>query len=167
MNKEESMEHFSRGIVDTGMRTYEGDIEMYQNWVSIDNSNKEKVWIDRGDVNRIIQDEDDEDEEGDEKQERIEEVTIYGRSDDLIEVRGAVTREIYADSEDPTTIRVGGWVIDVYYNGKWRLEVNTLDSIAAAWKKHYPSGHEESPCEYSQTLVLPVVEGAGVEKVEY
>jgi hypothetical protein len=81
---------------------------------------------------------------------------IYGRSDDLIEVVGAVREEFYAKYGEPSYIEVGDdYLFKVEYStgGVWRIEVVKT-----------PNGvnHEHTPAEetdsYSDVVLVSNVD---------
>jgi hypothetical protein len=54
----------------------------------------------------------------------MKEITIYGHSDDLIEVEGDITDEFYVDCEETSYLCVSdGTLIEIVYSdgGMWRL----------------------------------------------
>lgn len=48
---------------------------------------------------------------------------VYGHSDDLIEVEGDVTEELYANFNGPTHVFVGDTEIVAEYDGEWHFDV--------------------------------------------
>lgn len=92
-------------------------------------------------------------------------VNVYGASDDLIEVMGAVNDELYAYYQRPTIVRIGDWKIEVTYDvdGEWRLEV--VDQPHGATFVKYDIGDEGVPKDYSEMLSLQVPDDVTIEKV--
>lgn len=66
-----------------------------------------------------------------------EPTTIYGRSDDLIEVEGGVQKELYANYGEPTTVHVGPFTFEVVYtnDGEWEITPETIPDgrVIAMW----------------------------------
>mgnify|MGYP006293181785 CR=1 FL=1 len=54
-------------------------------------------------------------------------ITIHGRSDDLIEVEGAVTEELTANYGEPTIVHVGPWTFEVVYTTDGNWEITPID----------------------------------------
>jgi len=84
-------------------------------------------------------------------------VTLYGVSDDLIQVVGDVTEELPANYDEPTEVWVGGSFITFEYSteGMWivtNVEPGKYDEISVLrdW---------ESPHEYSDMVLLANVQG--------
>lgn len=87
------------------------------------------------------------------------EIQIYGQSDDLIEICGSVRKELYANYNEPTCIRINNTIIKVTYDGNWELNIiESKDSIVTE------KLDESSHCDYSELLRIGFEEQ--VESVE-
>lgn len=83
------------------------------------------------------------------------EVTIYGASDDLIEIEGSLREEFYASSGDESTWLIfgDGTILDVRYadNGVWRI---TQQSAGRAVFSKVEAPAEEEGGNYSDRVTL-------------
>lgn len=70
-------------------------------------------------------------------------ILIFGHSDDLIEVEGAVNDELSANYDEPTTVVCSdGRRFTVTYDGEWSVECDNPDEDVA-------------PIDYSDIDILP------------
>lgn len=97
-------------------------------------------------------------------------VIVYGRSDDLIEITGAVEEELYANLNEPTTIRFDdGLELEVEYgtDGKWRIETPYELPNDYSYICTVAPNLLGGLCDYSEKAVYQSWDGVNeVEKVE-
>ena len=86
-------------------------------------------------------------------------VTIYGASDDLVEIEGDINEEWYANDEDGMSLAFGdGTILDVQYDkfGIWRVSVGHKGS--ATLEKQEALGdegrREDGKPAYSEIVTL-------------
>lgn len=95
-------------------------------------------------------------------------VMVYGHSDDLIEIEGAVSEELYANYNEPTTFTVGPWELEATYDGEWHFTV--LDHPdGAMWEHLSVQAHADdvnSRNDYSESVRFDVSDDAEVQKNE-
>jgi len=91
--------------------------------------------------------------------------TVYGASDDLIEVQGKVNEEMYADYGVPTEFRVGDFHFKAKYNELAQWEITLTDSPDGAVVTHCDVGECEEAKDYSEAIQFNVESGVTVEKL--
>lgn len=91
----------------------------------------------------------------------MKEITIYGHSDDLIEIVGDMNDEIYADYGEPTVLTIGGWAVRAEYDGEWNFEV--ISDPDTSWT-HLSVGESDEYNGYTEVLRIDVVDDAEIEK---
>lgn len=70
------------------------------------------------------------------------EVQLFGASDDLIEVRGDIREEFYANFDEPTYLRINEAKVNILYDGEWKFWLeDTGDSVTS---EKYPVDSEMS-----------------------
>jgi hypothetical protein len=82
------------------------------------------------------------------------EITIYGYSDDLIEIEGAIREEYYTDYNAITILEISpGYQIAVEYttNGMWRIDV---EKSPGDENYEHHDVDEDGPCDYSETVKI-------------
>lgn len=82
---------------------------------------------------------------------------IFGASDDLIEIRGAVTDEFGANYNSPTRLMVGNTEVVVEYVNAGVWKIAAVDEGVSDIVSHYEMGKEEA-AEYKDYSELLVVE---------
>jgi len=71
------------------------------------------------------------------------ETRIYGQSDDLIEVEGAVREEFYANyNEDTLLVFSNGVVVGISYDGEWKITVEASPDGASVEVQPAPVDYE-------------------------
>lgn len=92
----------------------------------------------------------------------MNEVIVYGQSDDLIEFSGDIKEEIVADIGF-TEIKIGEWKISAEYNGEWEFKL--LDAPRGkVWTRYKTSEYSDTP-NYSQTIKIEVEDNYDIEKL--
>ena len=89
--------------------------------------------------------------------EQAHEIGIYGHSDDLIEVVGAVADEIPANHDEPTYLGVGNSEITVEYDteGVWRVEIERVGDGDECYHHDIGSpGLADETNEYTEGVVV-------------
>lgn len=83
------------------------------------------------------------------------EIGVYGHSDDLIEVVGDASEELYANYGEPTHVMVGNTEIVAEYDGEWHFEVVDLgEGDESAWYSVGRSGVIEVANDYTEAVVI-------------
>lgn len=96
----------------------------------------------------------------------MKQIELYGHSDDLIEVDGDLSEELYANYEDDTEFQIGEWRLKASYDGEWTFIV--LDHPdGAMWERLSVGEHaaEDDPYNtYSELVRLSATDDAEVSK---
>lgn len=86
----------------------------------------------------------------------MNEVIVYGRSDDLIEITGGIEDELYANYNEPTEFRVGEWELKAEYDGMWEFGyLNLSDNPTCTY---YSVGEYSEAPSYSSAIVFETAE---------
>ena len=81
----------------------------------------------------------------------MSQVILYGFSDDLIEIEGAIEKEVYGDGDEPTWLAFSdGTLIRVTYDGDWHFKVKELGEDSFAIVKN----PEPNTDQYTDTVTL-------------
>jgi hypothetical protein len=94
----------------------------------------------------------------------MDETTVSGASDDLIEVEGSVREELYANYSKPTYFRVGNWKFEAEYDGEWHFAV--IDHPNGVMWTHLGIGESDEHRDYSEVIRFDCPSGVRVEKVD-
>lgn len=84
-------------------------------------------------------------------------ITVYGASDDLIELEGHITEEFGLPSGDDYFLATSnGVILRITYDGDWNIKVKNNPSGLGI--QHYPAGSEQameySGRDYSDVVVI-------------
>jgi len=83
------------------------------------------------------------------------EIGVYGHGDDLIEIVGDVSAELYANYGEPTHVMVGDTEIVAEYDGEWHFSVVDLgEGDESAWYSVGRNGVIEQANDYTEAIVV-------------
>jgi len=81
-------------------------------------------------------------------------ITLSGRSDDLIEVEGAVQKELYANYGEPTRVHIGPWAFRVVYNTNGEWEITPISVPAGESMMLWGVGGHPNYKDYTQVVTF-------------